>query len=195
MEGDGGNSEQVKLTPAAIVAMYGGSLYDIPEAAGAVGTGVTKKAAKKENIADPTGLKGNTSGFNPARVLGEFKSGLLVLIDNPEEEFLDDSNQDFLGKILAAFKLDLQHIAMINLAHNFAEYDVLKQNFVPSSILYFGLEQSKSGLPMHFPQFQVQTWDNCKFLFVPSLQSMNGDTRDHRTIKRRLLTALQNFFA
>ncbi len=200
MADDINRETDIILTPATLASMYGNNLYNIvtniPENAENIKKNTTVlPEIKQENPAEfKSVVKSDTKGhFNSGHIYGNFKKGLLLLVEYDEYEFLPPAEMEFLEKILGAFKLNFDDIAIVNLKKNFGIYDQLKADLMPVKILYFDIDHARTGLPIHFPQFQVQSWDNCQFLRAPSLEAMNGNQGEYLMLKKRFHTALKNF--
>jgi hypothetical protein len=69
-------------------------------------------------------------------------------------------------------------------------YQKLVQEFKPKVVLLFGVKQASISMPVLFPDFQVQSFMDIRFLSSPPLQSLQQDD----TIKRKLWTGLKQLF-
>lgn len=131
----------------------------------------------------------------PHAVLGAFKKQVLVLLNDPQAVHISESNLTFLSKIIASVGVSLEHIALLNTHGKMLDYASLKNQFPAKVGIYFGIEPSSIGVPMRFPHFQVQPWDGCTFLFVPTLEELNGSSPEQTELKKQLWTALKKIFA
>ncbi len=130
----------------------------------------------------------------PITWLGNFTKQVLVVVNESAAVHCSDSNLEFLGKILAAVGLSIDHIALLNLARNSTTYLDLKKELPAKAALYFGVEPASLGVPMRFPQFQVQPWDSCTFLYAPALSEINGSATTQVELKKQLWVALKKIF-
>jgi hypothetical protein len=137
----------------------------------------------------------NTLTSPPHAVLGAFKKQVLVLLNDPNAVHIGEGNLAFLSKIIASVSVSLEHIALLNMYGKMVDYASLKAQFPAKVAIYFGIEPSSIGVPMRFPHFQVQPWDGCTFLFVPSLEVLNGNNTEQTEMKKQLWTALKKIFA
>ncbi len=95
-----------------------------------------------------------------------------------------------LTTVLAACKLSIADIGILNLFHN--QISDL-QNFVNAeakNILLFGVEPLSIGLPINFPAFQLQAFNNRTYLHAPALLQIEQD----KALKTRLWTSLKAMF-
>lgn len=126
--------------------------------------------------------------------LGNNKKNIIVVIKELEVAFINDNHLQFLSNILNACKLNLGDIALVNYSNWPLSYIDLKQKLQPKFILVFGLETKDIQLPFTIPNFQVQSHDNCKFLFSSSLTKMDGDSQEAKIEKSKLWMSLKNMF-
>jgi len=79
-------------------------------------------------------------------VLGDFKKSILILIDEPEQAFLRDEDLSFLTGILAACKLNMGDVGIVNLtSDSITRATDLEKRFHPSSWWLFGLDMVQKG--------------------------------------------------
>ena len=125
------------------------------------------------------------------KYLGNNNKNILVLVQNESVAFLEDAELNFLSNILAACKLSMADVAVVNL-YNAKEkaYQQLTQELKSRSILLFGVEAETIDLPFKFPHFQLQQFGNHNFLAAPALRDIEGD----KTLKTRLWNCLKNLF-
>lgn len=111
--------------------------------------------------------------FSPAKIL-------------PEKQIL------FLTAILKALKLSLTDIHLItDKDDNFGSYKEITARYSPKKIILFGISPSDISLPMHFPNFQVQAFEDKKYLCSPNLEEIE----DNKSIKLTLWQSLQQLFS
>ena len=53
-----------------------------------------------------------------------------------------------------------------------------------------GVDPLSTGLPINFPQFQLQLFDKRTYLYAPTLEDLEKD----KTLKQRLWTCLKTMF-
>jgi hypothetical protein len=126
--------------------------------------------------------------------LGNNGKHIVVVIKETGVAFINDKHLQFLSNILNACKLNLGDIALVNHSNYPFSYKELKEKLQPKFILVFDLETKDIKLPFNIPHFQVQSHDNCKFLFSTSLTKMDGDSQEAKIEKSKLWMSLKNMF-
>jgi hypothetical protein len=123
--------------------------------------------------------------------LGNNEKNILIVVDYPGLVYLPDGELTFLTNLLSACKLSLADVAIFN-RHHLAEKDSkrLLDDFQPGSVLLFGIDPITFGLPVGFPQFQIQKLAGCTFLFAPSL----GEYENDKLLKSKLWVCLRSIF-
>ena len=124
------------------------------------------------------------------KYLGNNQKNVLVIVLHEEIPFLPDYELNFLANILAACKLSMADIAIIN-QHHWDQSEINKLiQLEAKTILLFGSEPLSIGLPINFPPFQVQHFDKRTYLHAPSLSQIEND----KALKTRLWNALKALF-
>jgi DNA polymerase III psi subunit len=97
----------------------------------------------------------------------------------------------FLTSILKALKLGLNDVHLItNSDEHFGTYKTMVSKYSPNKIILFGLGPSDIELPMNFPPFQIQAFENKKYLCAPTLE----DIEENKSTKLTLWQGLQKLF-
>jgi len=163
----------IKFEPAEIASLYKNSLVDIN--------------SEQQELAQPTtGLK--TTEW---KYLGENKKKTLVVVRNADAVHIPDKQLTFLTKLLAACNMNLADVAVLNFYdHKSSEFNELLNYFNPKAVLLFDVEPVGFGLPMIFPQFQVQGYKNVVFVSSPSLDTIEPD----KSLKGKLWVCLKKIF-
>lgn len=130
----------------------------------------------------------------PHAVLGNFKQQVLLILNEPNAVHCKDADLEFLQKVIASVKLSMDHIAILNTHGKQVTYPELKAQLPAKVALYFGVEPVSIGVPMRIPYFQVQPWDDCRFLYAPSLADINGNSPAQVELKKQLWMALKKIF-
>ncbi|HEY4109379.1 hypothetical protein [Puia sp.] len=128
------------------------------------------------------------------KILGNHRRKVTIIVDSPAAAFLPDDQLGFLSKILEACRMNIGDVAIVN--HHTAPVSVtaLRQQLQPASILLFGIEPTAIRLPINFPTFKLQPYDQCTYLYAPSLQEMVGNTADAKLLKSKLWVCLKTLF-
>jgi hypothetical protein len=167
------------VLPASVIAdLYQSSLID------------TVAGAKKTNppLEAKSGPKADNSNW---QFLGNNQKNILIVVKYPDADQLPDDELNFLKGILAACKLNMDDIALINLAtHPDAAYKELTTAFKSRVVILFDLEPAAFGLPMNFPHYQIQAFAKNSFLYSPSLAELQND----KLQKSKLWVSLKRLF-
>ena len=111
--------------------------------------------------------------FNKWNYLGEFKKGILLVVQYDAFPYLPDELLNFLTSVLGACKIGLGDVAILNIANAPSrKYKDIQEKFKPVISVLFGLTPTEFEMPATFPEFQVQTLNNCIFLHTPALEQL-----------------------
>lgn len=172
----------IQLNPAALAGLYKNHLVASggSSPAGAVSVAVIEQPIP---VAPPVNKEIKSLGNNERKVL--------VLVSHAEVVFLPDEELKFLTGILAACKLSIADVSIVNLYHSPGTgYKELLTWFGSSRMLLFGLEPGTINLPLSFPEFQLQAFNGCTYHWCPDLGKMEND----RTLKTQLWNNLKKLF-
>lgn len=124
-------------------------------------------------------------------VLGSNGQRVCILVNEQDFPFLPDEDLQFLTGILAACKLSMADVALVNTANtNSLNYQLLNDEISPSVILFFGTDPAAAGLPLQFPHYQLQKYNNQTFLSAPSLKIL----AENKEEKKKLWLCLKELF-
>ena len=139
-----------------------------------------------------TQTKNQTEQINTGlKYLGENKKKTLVVVRNADAVHITDKQLSFLTKLLAACNLNLADVAIFNFQdHNSSEFNEIVSFFKPKVVLLFDVDPGEFGLPMIFPQFQVQGYKDAVFVSSPSLDVIEPD----KSLKGKLWVCLKKIF-
>lgn len=130
-----------------------------------------------------------TVSFN---ILGNNQQKILILVENEETLYLPDEQLNFLMGILTACKLTMQDVAIVNIRkHKDISYTSFTAALKVSTIILFGVETSIIGLPLQFPVYQLQAYNNQVYLIAPPLTVLQNDKAE----KTKLWLCLKQLFS
>ena len=133
-----------------------------------------------------------TTSFKPINILGQNKKGVLILVNYNETVFLPEDELNFLIGILSACKLTMEDAGIINMAkHKQLNYQALEKEISCSNLLMFGVMPKAIELPLDFPYYQLQKYNNHTYLSAPALAALMND----KTEKGKLWTSLKQLFS
>jgi len=129
------------------------------------------------------------------KFLGKNGKKITILVQSPGIPFLPDNALTFLTKILEACRLTLGDVAIVNAATAPVNITALRRQLQPSAILLFGLEPTAIRLPINFPEFKIQPYDNCSYLSAPPLTHLVAQTEESKLLKSKLWVCLKTLFS
>ncbi|MGZ3845164.1 MAG: hypothetical protein ACXVBH_03855, partial [Flavisolibacter sp.] len=95
-----------------------------------------------------------------------------------------------LTNVLAACKMSIADIGIIN--SNRSDESELQSiiDVEARDVILFGVEPPEIGLPINFPAFQLQAFNNRTYVKAPTLSEIEAD----KTLKGSLWTSLKGLF-
>lgn len=123
--------------------------------------------------------------------LGENNGHILFLVNDAENKFLADDEMKLLSDLLAACKISMADIALVNYhQHPGVNYQLLTKQFQPKKVLVFGVTASELDLPFAIPFFQLQNFQEQLYMISPSLTGFLNNI----DLKKELWTSLKKIF-
>lgn len=123
--------------------------------------------------------------------LGNNEKRVLIIIYNKESLYLPDPLLEFLLGVLTACKLTLGDVAVVNIHKTGPiSYQELGRHLKIDKVILFGIGLDAIELPLKFPDYQLQKYNDMIFLSVPTLDILLNNKEE----KTRLWTCLQKMF-
>jgi hypothetical protein len=136
----------------------------------------------------------NSSPDKPATAITETLAGTpvdTVVVSLSEGKALPHQQLDFLKNIMKACKLEQADYAIIaNHQNGLPDYKATFSQFKQKQLILFGIDPSGFGLPINFPHFQVQTFQQVRYLAAPKLDAIEAD----KELKMQLWQCLKQLF-
>ncbi len=105
--------------------------------------------------------------------LGSNLKKITLVVQDESSIYLADDALQFLLGILTACKLSMADIALINISKNpNADYHRITEQLKAEKIIMFGLTAESLALPLQFPHYQVQRYNNQVYLSAASLTDL-----------------------
>jgi DNA polymerase III psi subunit len=162
--------ENIQLPPFLIQDLYKNVLIDLKDS-----------QASDDSLRNPNIL-----------FLGKNEKNILILVNEEKIPFLEDGDLNFLIGILGACKLSMADVALVNFhQHKKLSSQALNESFSPSKNILFGVTPAAIELPLHFPHYQVQQYNNRSYLGAPSLKELAAD----KQLKMQLWESLKKLFS
>ena len=145
----------------------------------------------KENVRVPNPDADKTA---PYPFLGENNRSICFLANYPEEDFLPAEQLGFLKKMLTACKLDLNDVALLNIARFSFDLAELRVQLHPQIIFLWGIPPVSVGLKSGLPDFNISVFDGISVIPVLSPDVMSGNRPEGTEFKQRLWICLKKLF-
>jgi hypothetical protein len=172
----------IQLNPSLLADMYRTSLVQTKENVGPK----EKNPVQVVKQADATDTKALTW-----RYLGEYKKGILIIVRYSDVPYLPNAQLNFLTSVLTACKLNVGDVSIFNVANGPSTfYKDLQEKFKSNFTILLGLTPEEFEMPLSFPEFQVQAFNNCTFLHTPVLEVLETD----KVLKSKLWVCLKKMF-
>ena len=130
----------------------------------------------------------------PYKFLGNNRRKITLLVHSPGSAFLPDNQLAFLTKILEACRMTIADVAIVNQATTPVTITALRQQLSPAIVLLFGMEPVAIRLPINFPAFKLQTYDQCTYLSAPALDLLVLPSEESKLLKSKLWGCLKTLF-
>lgn len=153
----------IRLTPQLLTDLYGNVLVEIEK---------------------------HTPAAEHIQSVGSNEKAILIIVATESGTILPQHELQFLTSILAACKLTLTDVAIVNWNDMEQDYKRLVSHFESRFVLLFDVAPLQFGLPIDFPPFQVQAFDSRHYLYAPSLQQI----QEAKSLKTELWNALKRLF-
>lgn len=122
--------------------------------------------------------------------LGKAQKGILIVVANQDAPFLSDTERAFLTSVLTACQLSIADTAIVNFSRDKKSYAEWGSFLNINTTLLFGVSPIDFGLPINFPDFQVQEFSKSTYIAAPSLLSLEKD----KELKKSLWVSLKKHF-
>jgi len=133
--------------------------------------------------------KKSSKGF---ATLGNNKRRILIIVESEGTLFLPDDQLNFLIGILAACNLTMDDVAILNIKKNESvTYKTVANELKSEKVFLFGVVPDEIKLPIDFPNYQIQQYNNQVYLTAPTLSQF----QDNKVEKMKLWNCLKQIFS
>jgi LytS/YehU family sensor histidine kinase len=124
--------------------------------------------------------------------LGKNEKRVTIIVNDTNTIYLPDEELNFLMGILSACKLSMADVALVNISKTLTiNYTEIEEQLHAEKILLFGVTPSQLQLPLQFPNYQIQKYNNQVYVAAPALKVLQGDKEE----KTKLWNCLKQVFA
>ncbi|MBG9374733.1 hypothetical protein I5907_00675 [Panacibacter sp. DH6] len=126
--------------------------------------------------------------------LGDNKRNVVILLKDEAAVHINDEWLGTLSKLLAACRLNLADVAIVNLKPGIT-FTLLQEQLQPQHVLMFDVKAEEIGLPFSIPSYQVQKYGGTTFMIAPAVTLSADKTSDAiKAEKRNLWERLKVIF-
>jgi hypothetical protein len=126
--------------------------------------------------------------------LGDNAKGILLIVKDENNVHLAEDSLQLLTGILAACRLNMGDVGVMNIARNTTSFAQLRQQTQVNYCFLFGVGLEEMELAFAIPQYQVFAHNSCTFLSVPAITSMLGPSEEAKLLKSKLWVCLKKIF-
>ncbi len=127
---------------------------------------------------------------NGLRFMGNNQKNILIVTSSGTDEFLSKEETLFLASVLAACKLSFDDVAIVNWENVQTDGKEIALELQSTFVILFDVSPDVFGLPINFPQFQIQQFSGRTYLHLPFLKGFEQDIG----LKKQLWTSLKQLF-
>ncbi len=114
-----------------------------------------------------------------------------VVVSQADENALPSQQLEFLNNIMKACKLKQTDYAILATRQNESpDYKAIFSQYKQKQLILFGVDPAAIGLPINFPHFQVQSFQQVGYLAAPKLETIEAD----KALKMQLWQCLKQLF-
>jgi len=160
----------IQLSPIVLQGLFKNALIDL------------KTEQKQEQ-------KSSSNGF---ATLGNNRRRVLIMVESENTMYLPDEQLNFLMGILAACNLTMEDVAILNIKKNkFVTYKTVENELKSEKVFLFGVSPNEIELPIDFPNYQIQQYNNQVYLTAPTLSQFQANNVE----KKKLWNCLKQIFS
>lgn len=160
----------IQLSPTSIQELYGHSLVELKSPA---------MATEPRPVA-------------AINVLGKNQQHIVIVVNNDEVAFVPDEELNFLLGVLSACKLNMDDVGILNISKKPCPgYKEIAAELQAEKLILFGTTPDAIKLPLSFPHYQVQRYNDQTYLSAPALRVIQQDKAE----KTKLWNSLKQLFS
>jgi len=181
--------EKTILPPAVLVSLYKDSLVLAEKKIKPIQIAENKLPGKEhETITEETEMAG------PIKFLGDHHKKILVVVNDPESVYLNESDFILLTSILNACRLTIADIALINLGNQKASLHEMLTKLPSLLVISFDIDAKALKIKLPSTLYKVTPLGETNLLFSAALSTMQGSSVDAKKEKGKLWTVLKQIF-
>jgi hypothetical protein len=133
-----------------------------------------------------------TSG--PLKHLGDHHKKILVIVNDPNSVYLNETDFILLTSILNACKLTIADIALVNIGNQETSLHQILESLPSILIMCFDIESAQLKIKLPNTLYKVNELGDARLFFSKALASMQGTSADAKQEKGALWILLKPLF-
>ena len=131
---------------------------------------------------------------SPIKYLGDHHKKILVVVNDPESVYLNETDFILLTSILNACRLTIADIALINVGNQKASLHEMLTKLPSLLVIAFDLDAKALKIKLPSTLYKVTPLGEANLLFSAALSTMQGSSADAKKEKGKLWTVLKQIF-
>jgi hypothetical protein len=131
---------------------------------------------------------------SPIKYLGDHHKKILVVVNDPESVYLNETDFILLTSILNACRLTIADIALINVGNQKASLHEMLTKLPSLLVIAFDLDAKALKIKLPSTFYKITTLGETNLLFSAALSTMQGSSADAKEEKGKLWTVLKQIF-
>jgi hypothetical protein len=181
--------EKTILPPAVLVSLYKDSLVLAEKEIKPVQIAENKLPGKKQQT-----IPEATEMASPIKYLGDHHKKILVVVNDPESVYLNETDFILLTSILNACRLTIADIALINIGNQKASLHEMLTKLPSLLVIAFDIDAKALKIKLPSALYKTTPLGETNLLFSAALSSMQGSSVDAKKEKGKLWTVLKQIF-
>jgi len=181
--------EKIILPPTVLVSLYKDSLVLAEKEIKPVQI-VENKLPGKEQETIPEA----SEMASPIKYLGDHHKKILVVVNDPESVYLNETDFILLTSILNACRLTIADIALINLGNQKASLLEMLTKLPSLLVIAFDIDAKALKIKLPSTLYKTTPLGETNLLFSAALSTMQGSSVDAKKEKGKLWTVLKQIF-
>ena len=181
--------EKTILPPAVLVSLYKDSLVLAEKK-----IKPTKIAENKLPVKEQQTIAEATEMASPIKYLGDHHKKILVVVNDPESVYLNETDFILLTSILNACRLTIADIALINVGNQKASLHEMLTKLPSLLVIAFDIDAKALKIKLPSTLYKTTPLGETNLLFSAALSTMQGSSADAKKEKGKLWTVLKQIF-
>ena len=181
--------EKTILPPTVLVSLYKDSLVLAEKEIKPVQIAENKLPGKEQQT-----IPEASEMASPIKYLGDHHKKILVVVNDPESVYLNETDFILLTSILNACRLTIVDIALINVGNQKAGLHEMLTKLPSLLVIAFDIDAKALKIKLPSTLYKTTPLGETNLLFSAALSTMQGSSLDAKKEKGKLWTVLKQIF-